>query len=96
MYVANKNIYTNNKIYFKGETVPDDLINEHLTKTGAVFIKGKSEKANTTEINEAKVKKHEKHVEEQKVEDAKVKAENTKKEILTENSSNVDVVKDNK
>lgn len=77
MYIATKNITTDDKIIFKGQEVPEKFISPHLIQIGAVVRKEVTPEA--SEIKDAKPHKTEKK---------------EKPQILTEDSSKVEIVKE--
>lgn len=77
MYVATKNINTEDKIIFKGQEVPEKYVSAHLIQIGAVVKK--ETKPLSPEIKDAKPTKVEKK---------------EKPQILTEDSSKVEIVKE--
>lgn len=85
MFIANKIIYGDNTIYYKGQQVPEDIVSDHLIQIGAIVNKEdkkhieedkKPEPVNNIKPNPVR----------QKVE--------RKPKILVEDSSKVEIVKE--
>lgn len=85
MFIANKIINTTDKVFHKGDVIPEEFVSDHLKQIGAVLFKvdPKVEKKPVKEVKPTSIKPHV---------DEKPKAENA--EILTEDSSKVEVVKE--
>ena len=84
MYVANKNINTLIRTFHKGEIVPTEYVSDHMKLTGAVLFR---------EDPQPKAKAPRK-LEQIKSEPLKPHTDDKKVEILTEDSSKVEIVKE--
>lgn len=85
MFIANKIINTTDKVFHKGDVIPEEFVSDHLKQIGAVLFKAdpKVEKK-LVKVKDVKPTPIKPHVDEKPAET----------EILTEDSSKVEVTKE--